>query len=400
MKIVAGVIVLLAVVVGLVQANPTSRVLYTVDETQLAIVTRFGEPRKSIKNPGLYVKTPFVEKVTYFDKRLLIFDAPPESLLTKDKKRLVIDAYARGRIVDPLLFFRRVRTEGQAASRVIDIVASELRREIGLDDQSEIIAINREDIMNRVRDAVRVILQDAVEGFGIQVEDVRIKRADFPVEIADSIYARMQAERVRIADRERAEGAEVDAQVRAEVDKLATIIKAEAERDANIVEGCGEAEAIKVFASALEQDPEFYTFQRSLETYKTNLAQNTKIVGSAADLGQMFEDIRQSVIEASEPPVADAGDAVLDGSGLDEPGSRCAEVSSVNFLAAELNVDRIVLELKSVEPTAWPDGGLGCREEGRFYTSGVIRGFNLAFDIGGTTHEVHTNLQGSLLATC
>ena len=203
MKIIAAIIVVFVLVAGIVGPQ----LFFVVDETQLAIVTRFGEPRgNSITKPGLHVKTPFVDKVTYFEKRLLLFDAPPESLLTKDKKRLVIDVYARGRITDPLLFFRTVRTEPQAASRAVDIISSELRREIALDDQSEIIRTSREAIMNRVRDSVSPKLLE----FGIEVVDLRIKRADFPAEIAGSIYLRMQAERQRIANRERAEGAEVD----------------------------------------------------------------------------------------------------------------------------------------------------------------------------------------------
>jgi membrane protease subunit HflC len=259
--------------------------LFIVDETQVAIVTRFGDPQKSIKNPGLYVKTPFVDKTTYFDKRLLLFDAAADSLLTEDKRRLVIDVYARGRIVDPLLFFETVRDETRARNRAIEIIASELRREIALDLQAEVIATSREDIMNRVRDAVNPKLME----LGIAVVDVRIKRADFPEEIADSIHDRMRAERKRKADRERAQGAERDAEIRAATDKDATILLAEAERIANITRGEGEAAAIAIFAEALEQDPEFYAFQRSLEAYKVFLKSNTTVVFPAnSDLFQFL----------------------------------------------------------------------------------------------------------------
>ena len=250
------------------------QLFFVVDETQLALVTRFGEPRRSINSPGLRVKTPFVERVNYFEKRLLLFDAPPEGLLTSDKKRLVIDVYARGRIVDQLKFFRTVITEDRARFRVVDIVTSELRKEIALDLQSEIIRDTREQIMNRVRDAV---VPQVLE-FGIEIIDVRIKRADFPGEIANSIYDRMRAERVRIADRERAEGAEFDLEKRAQVDRSAVVILSEAQRDADIIRGEGEAESIRIFAEALEQDPEFYTFQRTLEAYTKFLNQNTTLV--------------------------------------------------------------------------------------------------------------------------
>ena len=156
-------LLIIIIVVAAVIFGPQA--LFVIDETKVAVVTRFGEPIRSLNSPGLYTKTPFIERVTYLDKRLLIFDAPPDSLLTKDKKRLVIDVYARGRIIDPLRFVETLSTESRAASRAIDIVASELRREIGLDNQSEIIGITREDIMNRVRDAVKPKLID----FGIGI---------------------------------------------------------------------------------------------------------------------------------------------------------------------------------------------------------------------------------------
>lgn len=260
-------IVILAAILG-------PQFLFVVDETQVAIVTRFGDPQRSIRTPGLNLKTPFVDTVTYFEKRLLLFDASADSLLTEDKRRLVIDVYARGRIVDPLLFFERVRDETRARNRAIEIIASELRREIALDLQAEIIATSREAIMLRVRDAIAPTLAE----LGIQIVDVRIKRADFPEEIADSIHQRMSAERKRLADRERAQGAERDAEIRAETDKEAAIILAEADKTANLTRGEGEAEAITIFAGALEQDPEFYTFQRSLEAYKKFLTQNTTVV--------------------------------------------------------------------------------------------------------------------------
>ena len=272
-------IVILAAILG-------PQFLFVVDETQVAIVTRFGDPQRSIRTPGLNLKTPFIDTVTYFEKRLLLFDASADSLLTEDKRRLVIDVYARGRIVDPLLFFERVRDETRARNRAIEIIASELRREIALDLQAEIIATSREAIMLRVRDAISPKLAE----LGIQVVDVRIKRADFPEEIADSIHQRMSAERKRLADRERAQGAERDAEIRAETDKEAAIILAEADKTANLTRGEGEAEAISIFADALEQDPEFYTFQRSLEAYKKFLTQNTTVVLPAkSDLFQFLQ---------------------------------------------------------------------------------------------------------------
>jgi membrane protease subunit HflC len=250
------------------------QVLVVVDETELAIITRLGDPQRSIRSAGLYVKAPLIDSVTKFEKRLLIFDAPAESLLTSDKKRLIIDVYARGRVTDPLLFFQTVRSVTQARSRVIDIVASELRREIAKDLQLDIISLKREAVENAVRDGVRPIINE----LGIDIVDVRIKRADFPQAIAGSVYERMKAERKRIADKERAEGAEADLEKRAKVDREAVEIRSGARKEADIIRGEAEAEAIAIFAEALEQDPEFYAFLRSLDAYAMFLGDNTTVV--------------------------------------------------------------------------------------------------------------------------
>ena len=265
-------LILIVIVVGTAIVGP--QVFFIVDEKQLAIVTRFGDVKQSIKSPGLYTKTPFIDTTTYFEKRLLSFDAPPESLLTKDKKRLIIDVYARGRIVDPVLFRQTVQTESQGKARAVDIITSELRREIASDNQAEIITTQREPIMRRVQE----IVQPKLAEFGLDVIDVRIKRADFPPEIAESVYARMQSERKRKADKERAEGQEIDAEVRAAVDRDATIIRATAQKQADITRGEGEAESILIYATALSQDPEFYAFQRSLEAYRKIFETNSTVV--------------------------------------------------------------------------------------------------------------------------
>jgi membrane protease subunit HflC len=270
MKIISLILIFLVVVAAIV--GPQA--LFVVDETQVAIVTRFGDPRQTILTPGLNSKTPFVDSVTYFEKRLLLFDAPPDALLTKDKKTLIIDVFARGRIVDPLSFYRTVGTVARAQDRVIGIVSSELRREIANDNQSEIIEATRETIMNRVRDAVK----PAVSQFGIEILDVRVKRADFPDAIADSIYQRMRAERSRIANKDRAEGEEQSLQIRASADREVVEIRSEAQKKAQIIRGEAEAQAISIFADALGQDPEFYSFQRSLQAYKLMLAENTTMV--------------------------------------------------------------------------------------------------------------------------
>ena len=389
MKLIATLIliaVLAAAIVG-------PQALFVVDETQVAVVTRFGDPVRQVKSPGLYVKTPFIERVTYLEKRLLVFDAPPDSLLTKDKKRLVIDVYARGRIEDPLLFVETLRNESRAASRVIDIVSSDLRVEIGRDDQSEIIQTSRELIMNRVRDEVRPKLRE----FGIEIVDVRIKRADFPGEIANSIYQRMQAERKRIADRERAAGTKADLEKRASVDRQAVVIRSEAQRDADIIRGCGEAEATKIFADALSQDPEFYTFRRSLETYRLHLVENTMFVGSSADLGAVFEDIRKSAADsAGTASMQDDQAALLE--------SKCREIeietAARKLLADEVDVGERGFILDSTESVQWPDASLGCPQEGLGYAQVITPGYRLVFDLAGTRYEVHSNVDGSNMVVC
>ena len=285
-------VVLIVVLVAAAVVVPQAVVV--IDETELAIVTRFGDPVRTIKTPGLSIKTPFIDQITKFEKRLLIFDAPADSLLTKDKKRLIIDVYARGRVSEPLVFYQKVRNETQARSRVIDIVASELRREIAMDDQKEIIDTTREAIMNRVRDGVRPLIAE----LGIDIVDVRIKRADFPETIASSVYERMKAERKRIADRERAQGAEADLQKRAEVDREAVEITSEAVKKSDIIRGEAEAQAINIFAEAFEQDPEFFRFQRTLEAYQEFLTQNSTIVLPAS--GDLFEFLQSPLPNNSQ----------------------------------------------------------------------------------------------------
>lgn len=389
MKIFVIFLVLLVVVLAIV--GPQT--LYTVDEKQMAVVTRFGEPVATNRTPGLKVKVPFVDTVNYFDKRLLLFDAPPDSLLTLDKKRLIIDVYARGRIVEPLVFFEKLRTEAQAASRAVDIISSELRSEVAGDIQAEIITTKREAIMAQVKANVFPKLLE----FGIELVDLRIKRADFPNEIADSVYARMQAERKRIGDRERAEGAEVDARVRADVDKQATVIRALAQRDADITRGCGEAEAVKIFADAFKEDPEFFTFEESLRVNRDILTQNTTAIMTVSDLGQLFEGIRRGAVLGAQVPEGAVQGA---GSDLDQFGSRCAEVAATRTLARNLNLDLALLEVISAEAVQWPNSSLGCPEEGRAYAPITVSGYSVVLDQKGERYEIHTNQHGSAIAIC
>ena len=386
MKFLAGLVVLIAIIGAIV----LPQTFYIVDETQLAIVTRFGEPRNSITRPGLYVKTPFIDTVRYFERRILIFDAPPDSLLTEDKRRLVIDVYARAKITDPLLFFRTVQTESQATSRAVDIIASELRREIALDTQIEVIQETREEIMNRVRDSVAPKLEE----FGIQTIDVRIKRADFPETVAESVYARMQAERKRIADRERAQGAERDAEVRANVDRQAAIIRAEAERDAQIIRGQGEAEAVRIFAESLGQDPEFYAFQRSLQAYKNFLPESGTTVVLPAD-SSLFQFLQTP----SGNGASDGAQASARPSGPTE-FEVALELLAANYLAGKLGVGANELTLVRSSATEWSDASLGCPKPGMMYAQVITPGYEITFEHQGTNYAVHSNGDASHMTSC
>lgn len=248
---------------------------FIVDETETAIVTRFGDPiRPSITSPGLFVKTPFIDTVTKFDKRNTLFDAAPDSLLTSDKKRLIIDAYAIGKIVDPLQFFKTVKTPRGAVTAATGIIASDLRSEIANDLQIDVIKSNRQKIM----EAVTITSAEKIIDFGIQISDIRVKRADFPDETLNAIYDRMRAERSRKANEERAEGEKRSLEIRAEVDKQATVIESEAIKKSNQIMGEGDAQAIKIYADALEKDPEFFDFTKSLEVYTKIFNNNSTII--------------------------------------------------------------------------------------------------------------------------
>jgi membrane protease subunit HflC len=306
---------------------------FKVDETEVAIVTTFGEFKQSHVMPGLKIKTPFVDSVTKFDRKLQRVDVPPEALLTKDKKRLSVDAYARYKIMNPLVFFKNLTNESTADSRIASIVASKIREEIAQDTQEEIISERREPIMNSIttmsnlfeisyieaqnldnglqnsdvlmytknsgenyytladnNETASIItnsLDSSVEVkyyvplqniWGVEVIDVRIKRADFPDSVESSIFERMVAERFRKASAFRAEGEEQDKEVRAAVDKEVEITLETANGKAAVTRGEGEALAIEALADALSADPEFYGFVRSLEAYEKSLANDTTVI--------------------------------------------------------------------------------------------------------------------------
>ena len=249
--------------------------VFTVDETRQVVILQFGEPVRIIKTPGLHFKLPAPLQVAqHFDDRLLEYDVAPEEILSKDKKSLIVDNYVRWRIIDPLLFLQTVQTEPIAKTRIDDIVYSELRRELGTHNMSEIITENRELIMETVTKQSAA----ATKPYGIEVVDVRLKRVDLPQNNEQSIYRRMQAERIRQANKFRSEGEEESQKIKASTDKDKTIILANAYKEAEEVKGEGEAKAVDIYARAFSKDPDFYEFYRTLETYKIILDKKTTLV--------------------------------------------------------------------------------------------------------------------------
>lgn len=249
--------------------------IFIVDETQQVVVLQFGKPVRIITEPGLHMKAPFpIQEKNVFDNRLLEYDSPPEEILSKDKKSLIVDNYVRWKIVDPLQFLKTVQAIPTALSRMDDIVYSELRRELGTHDMVEIITENREELMEKVTVASNMATQD----YGIEVVDVRIRRVDLPSQNEESIYARMDAERKRQANKFRSEGEEEAQKIRATTDRDKTIILADAYKQAERVRGEGDAKAVEVYADAYSADPKFYEFVRTLDAYKKVIDNKTMLV--------------------------------------------------------------------------------------------------------------------------
>ena len=307
--IVLGVVLVVVIVLA---ASPLG-FLFTVDETEYAVVTRFGQIQRSESTPGLKVKLAFVEQITKFDNRLLRVDVRTESMPDRESQFLEIDAYVRYRISDPRKFWTRLRDETTAAGRIGNIVISEIREAVAGSERTDIIggepAIDPEDgtiivvakktasgfdtrtaLMERVRDRSDANVNAADKDWGVQIVDVKIKRADFPPNVEQTVFNRMRTERDVQAKRFRAEGEEEGLTITADVDREVTIIRAQADRESNKLRGEGEAKAISIFADSLGRDPEFYAFRRSLETYIKTLTQNTTVVlSSESDLFQYLE---------------------------------------------------------------------------------------------------------------
>ncbi len=248
--------------------------LFTVPEWMQAMVIQLGEPVRVVQEPGLYWKIPFVQSVTYFDRRILDQATSPKEILTRDKQQLVVDNYTRWRIVDPLQFVRSVRDEGGAQSRLDDIVYSNLRETLGRHTLREIVSEKRTELM----ESVTKRSDEKAREYGIEVVDVRVKRVDLPEKNELNVFNRMRTERERLAKKFRAEGDEEARKIRSNSDKEVQILLADARQKSEILRGEGDALAVAIFADAYGRDPEFYEFVRTLEAYRNTLTSNTTVI--------------------------------------------------------------------------------------------------------------------------
>jgi membrane protease subunit HflC len=241
--------------------------VFTVDQTQQALVLEFGKPKRVVSDPGLNYKIPFIQNVEFFDKRILDIDTASQEVIASDQKRLVVDAFARYRITDPLLFFQSVRDERIANSRLGAILEASLRRVLGSASFADVVRDKREGLMRTIASQVN---QEAAE-LGVKIVDVRIKRVDLPEANMQAIYRRMQTERQRQAAEFRAEGEGAARRIRATADREVTVIKADATGESERIRGDGDAQRNRIYAEAYNQDADFFAFYRSMQAYETAL---------------------------------------------------------------------------------------------------------------------------------
>ena len=258
--IFGAIVILLVVIAG-------SSAYYTVDQTQQAIVLQFGKPVGTVRDPGLHFKIPFIQKVILYEKRILEFDNPREEVIAADQKRLVVDAFAFYRIADPLKFYQAVLNEDGAKARFTRLLNASMRQVVGTVSLVDVVSGERQALMGQIRD---IINKEAMT-FGVEVIDVRIKRADLPKENSEAIYKRMQTEREREASEIRAQGQEQALRIRAEADRTRTVLISEAQKQSQITRGEGDAAAVKIFADSFGKDVDFFTFYRTMQAYRTAL---------------------------------------------------------------------------------------------------------------------------------
>ena len=278
--------IILLIIIAAIAATASSA-LFIVNETQQALVIQFGEPKRTVDQPGLKFKLPFIQDVIFFEKRVLSFipDDGEEAIL-KDQKRLKVDTYARFKIVDPLRFYQSVRNEIEARKQLDTIVDSALREELGLRGLKEILSEQRNSITKNIRDQVNI----KARTLGMEIIDIQIRRADYPEVTSQAIFARMISERERIAREFRATGEEEAQKIRASAEKQRVVTVAEGARQSQEIRGAGDAEAIRIYAEAFGKDPEFFSFYRSMEAYKKSFNQDdTMVINPTGDFFKFFE---------------------------------------------------------------------------------------------------------------
>ena len=268
--------------------------MFIVHQTQQALVLQFGDPKRQITKPGLEFKIPSIQEVVFFERRVLDIDPPRQQVLLASQKRLDVDSYARFRIIDPLEFYKTVRNERGARAQLSGIINSTLRRVLGNETLKEILSNKRVAIMADIRQQVNA----AVDRFGIEIIEVRLRRADYPKETSNNIYDRMKSEREQEAREFRAQGAEQAQQIRADADKQRTILVAEAKQKSETLRGEGDGLAIKIYADAFGQDPEFYGFYRSMLAYRKAMTDSdtTLVLSPDSDFFRYFKDIGGSSV--------------------------------------------------------------------------------------------------------
>jgi len=283
MKKSIGIIAVVLVGVAIVLSWSAA---FIVDQREQVLVLQFGDPKRVIQEPGLNFKIPFIQQTVRFDKRLLDFDNAPEEVIASDQKRLVVDAFARYHITDPLKFYQTVGTEMALRPRLGSVLNSTLRQVLGTVPLQQVVSEKRGALMLEIRDIVRT----EAARFGIRVEDVRIKRADLPAQNSEAIYRRMQTERQQEAAELRAKGAEEAQKIRAEANRQKVVIVAEAERDSQILRGDGEGQMNRIFAEAFGRDPEFFSFYRSMQAYEAALGTDdtTMVLSPDSDFFRYF----------------------------------------------------------------------------------------------------------------
>ena len=259
-----------------------------VQEINQAIVLQFGDPKKIITKSGLNFKIPFIQNVVYLDKRVLNLDNPPEEVIAADQKRLIVDAFARFKIVDPLKFYISVGNERVARQRLATIINSRIRGVLGKQDLTTLLSVDRAKQMSIIQSDVNTEAQN----FGIEIVDVRIKRADLPQANSDAIYARMQTERQREAKEFRAQGAEIATKIKSTADKEVTVILANAKKKSEIMKGEGDGLRNKIFANAFGKDPKFFGFYRAMQSYEKALigGETSLILSPDSDFFKFFGD--------------------------------------------------------------------------------------------------------------